>query len=307
MPPQEPSPRPPPPAPPPPNPPEACGPGSRVAGNGCSECDRGKFQDQLYFNGFVCPDCPLGTYADREGATSCDECEKPICARSVEYCDAVSGQDLEFNKYSPEESAFLECNAPNPLDVCDDPEYCVPGEVICDPEPKRQALEINEANLCPHLLSTSSWNASRSKVACWEQEDTRTRREAQHYSTHLTEMSVVLPHTLYASCGRRPLHKLQFRYFFIVCPESGVDGVGGGTECSDAKLDCPSEVNAEHEWWTGMGALTLHASNVTTDSYYTAQFEPLYYEQTQMGLNGRTVHVVVHVRARENKPLALAT
>ena len=53
------------------------------------------------------------------------------------------------------------------------------------------------------------------------------------------------------------------------------------------------------EWWLGMGAITVHASNVTTETSYRASFSSSYTLQPsgeEIDLDGRTVHTIVHVR-----------
>lgn len=107
LPPIRPPPTPPPPTPPPPRPPAGCDPGSRVSANGCSACDRGTYQDSYEFKLELCPPCPDGTYAPGENSTTCMDCAKPVCVRSLEYCNPITGTDLEFNMYAAHPIALL--------------------------------------------------------------------------------------------------------------------------------------------------------------------------------------------------------
>ena len=97
------------------------------------------------------------------------------------------------------------------------------------------------------------------------------------------------------------------QYFFFACPILGDTGAiikkdGSTIECSDAKFDCPNLVHLGYRWWEYMGGITFHASNVTTNTSYTAPLTTFTFDPTgdgtqnvELSLLNRTVHVVVPV------------
>ena len=69
---------------------------------------------------------------------------------------------------------------------------------------------------------------------------------------------------------------------------------------SDAKFDCPNAMNlqlVEGSWWFEyMGAITLHASNVTLERSYTLALPSSFdFDGKTIGIANKTVHTVVHI------------
>ena len=180
----------------------------------------------------------------------CVDCLKPRCVRGLEYCNPISGLDLEFDMYTPEESAFVTCREADPNDVCDVPEYCIPNTAACHPDDARLAFELHKQDLCPSLVASTGFFAEAgraSNVSCWDQEDKATLLEDRLYAADPSSLTVELPRGLRTSCGGIALAAPLLQYFFIVCPSIGSEGAGGGIECSDSKLDCPTAADLSSE------------------------------------------------------------
>ena len=95
-----------------------------------------------------------------------------------------------------------------------------------------------------------------------------------------------------------------------MCPILGDQGAerladGRLIECSDAKFDCPNAMNlqlVEGRWWFEyMGAITLHASNVTLERSYTlAQPSSFDFDGKTIGIANKTVHTVRSMRQQDS-------
>ena len=200
----------------------------------------------------------MGTFTPHENSSFCMDCDLPPCASNLTYCHPVSGQERTYTLWHPIVAPTIVCNATDPFDVCDAPEYCMANTLACNPEPNRSSLQF--ARTCPHLLSTTSAFAD-DPMRCWEQAVANGTVNTPYSRSDLDELTAVVPLTMRASahCGGRHVPNPQYQFFFVVCPVSGVNGTAAtSVVCSDSTIQCPSIVDLESEWWTSFGAITVH-------------------------------------------------
>ena len=238
-PPMGPSPSPPPPNPTP-SPPPGCGAGFRQGADGCSACGPGTFQPLADYFGDMCTDCPMGMFMPFENATACVACDKPVCAKTLEYCNPISGLEATYTYYNMFEALSVECGPGPPGDPCGAPYLCVAGAAQCSSVVSRwpmrfgesQTTDVSGSTLCPHLADPNSTQSP----ACWDQRtapDDGVYRSELLYSAFITEHTVMVPFTLQpVTCNDIPVTP-RFQYFFVSCRP-------GATECSDEFIDCPS-------------------------------------------------------------------
>ena len=193
----------------------------------------------------MCTDCPTGMFMPLENATACLPCDKPICAKTLEYCNPISGLEATFTYYNIFEVLSVECGPAPPEDPCGAPHLCVAGAAQCSTVASRwpmrfgesQTTDISGSTLCPHLADPNSM----AHPACWDQRaavrgDGMYRSELL-YSVLTTEHTVMIPSTLQpATCKALPIVP-RFQYFFIACRP-------GAAECSDELIDCPSSAGS---------------------------------------------------------------
>lgn len=244
-----PPPSPPPPSPDPPTPPPGCVAGKRRAANGCSLCGPGTFQPNHDYLGELCGTCESGTFTADEGSIECADCEKPLCAKSVDGCNTISGLEQTFTYYDPFEALSVFCGEPDVTkDACSAPSTCIPGAAQCGAEPQRWELRTRAVSApaasslhsvgthpdwgvlgaCPHLRS----HEDHLTPACWDQQTGPTSSSTLLYSTSATQHSALLPSTFSTTCGNEPV-SARFQFFFVACRLDA-------TECSDELINCPS-------------------------------------------------------------------
>ena len=173
-----PPPSPPPPSIPPPAPPPGCGAGyrkgdeacdlsgkcsycvvrSHLPANSCREsmtfalpaqvCEPGTYQALPDYLGESCTICPTGTFMSEENATACIDCAQTIAESlggtagcfTLTSCHRVQLTPFSLEYLDPSVAAITACNASDPADACDAPEYCMFVAAQCNEEPSRRCL-----------------------------------------------------------------------------------------------------------------------------------------------------------------------
>ena len=150
---------------------------------------------------------------------------------------------------------------------------------------------------CPHLRRTDQFMLP----ACWDQyaplgeagagrlDDGRHRSELLH-AAHPGDHTAMFPQTVTPMCHADVVQP-RFQFFFVAC-------MAGSTECSDELIDCPDSADLNATWWEMMGVETIASSNVSAAREFTAPIEHM---------DGRTVHVIVHVWEPEGSALGPST
>ena len=113
-----------------------------MAANGCSKCGPGTYQGESGYDGWLCTECPTGTFAPNESMAACVDCYKPICARAVTSCNALSGLQQTFTYYDPFEALSIKCSPANATDACSAPHLCLSGVAQCGREERRYPMRL---------------------------------------------------------------------------------------------------------------------------------------------------------------------
>ena len=129
---------------------------------------------------------------------------------------------------------------------------------------------------CPNLLSSSA--LLNSQPACWDQEAYGAPGQSLYTGD---PYSLTASLSVHATCNDSPVAP-RYKFFFVVCVDQD-----GAAACEGRALVCPSSADLTTSWW-GSLANTVHESPVTSETQYTA---PL----NATAVDGRTVHVIVHV------------
>ena len=194
-------------------------------------------------------------------------------------CDRVSLRPFNIVPLDPDVASTTVCQPADPDDACDAPEYCLTDVGQCDHEPNRFQLELT-APPCDSLVGDEDWAW---KGACWNQRAGSNPSGELLYTADSSKLTATLNVSM--QCGQRAVQP-RYQYFFLLCASHAY-------ACDEeAPLPCPSlvdlgQADASQHWWD-VFATTVHASTLTTDASYTADLDPTRVE-------GRTVHVVVHV------------
>ena len=235
----------------------------------------------------------IWSYMPYEGAAACIPCVKPLCAKTLEYCDPVYGLAQQYTYYPTAEANTIICEEADPFDVCDIEQYCRDDAAQCRVWPDNR-WNMTFPAPCPTLDGPDE--RFDKNFGCWDHNNIV--GSLARGSSSPTTLTVAVPEAARmdlespdqgAHCGPSAVQP-QYRYFYIACKQNRT---GAAAECTDFMIDCPFLVSQDI-WWTGL-ADTLYDSNYTTDVHNTAFFETNTSEPWFQPLDGRTVHVIVNI------------
>lgn len=271
-----------------------CAAGYAHSFGGCTACGMGTFMPIDGHTELSCFGCPTGKFMPNEGASECDNCSVPICARRLTYCDPYHGGAQAYEYYGASASSIM-CEAADPLDVCDQPQYCRDDAAQCRLWPDNRHT-MSFPTPCPSIHGESA-----SDFACW---DHRTKRGGLAHGTSSPDtVTIGVPRAArrHAQALRNGTHcggtavSPQYRFYLFACKSDAI-------ECTDFKVDCPSVV-ASDVWWESY-ADTLFESNFTTEPTVIGRMlhnasDP------RTHVDGRTIHALVNIYEDEGSTAKL--
>ena len=87
--------------------------------------------------GHACMHAPAHDLSLASACLLCADCYVPPCARLLISCHPITGDERDYFMWADDVAPTIVCNESAPLDVCDEPEYCIPTTLACHPEPNR--------------------------------------------------------------------------------------------------------------------------------------------------------------------------